>query len=121
MLQSARVLQQLEYESQRPIVLTVDTSPITIGWVVGQDDEGGRRFATRFGARTLSERQRRYPQIKRELWGILTAMTVEKEYLIGANVVVETDCLPLLGMIANCTTLDIVMLRWIATIRSLNP
>ena len=54
MLRSAPVLQQLEYESQRPIMLTVDTSPIAIGWAVGQDDEEGRRFATRFGARTLS-------------------------------------------------------------------
>ena len=35
--------------------------------------------------------------------------------------VLETDCLPLLGMIANCTIPDIAMLRWIAYIKSLNP
>ena len=34
---------------------------------------------------------------------------------------VETDCLPLLGMITSCTTPDIAMLRWIAYIKSLNP
>ena len=32
----------------------------------------------------------------------------------------ETDCLPLLGMIANCSTLDIAMLRRIAYIKSIN-
>jgi len=45
----------------------------------------------------------------------------EKEYLIGASVVVETDCLPLLEMIASCSTPDIAMLRWIAYITSMNP
>ena len=41
--------------------------------------------------------------------------------MIGAHVVVETDCLPLLGMIANCDTPNIAMLRWIAFIRMFNP
>ncbi|KAL3695501.1 hypothetical protein R1sor_009577 [Riccia sorocarpa] len=45
----------------------------------------------------------------------------DRDFLIGAQVVLEVDCLPLLGMIANCTTPDIHMLRWIAYIRSLNP
>lgn len=48
-------------------------------------------------------------------------MKVEKNYLIGTYVVLETDCLPLISMIASCTTPDIAMLRWIAFIRSLNP
>ena len=80
-----------------------------------------RRYVIRFGAKVLSIRQRNYPQIKRELWGVVTALKCEKEYLIGTSVLVETDCLPLLGMITSCTTLDIAMLRWIAYIKSLNP
>ena len=35
--------------------------------------------------------------------------------------VLETDCLPLLGMITSCSTSDVAMLRWIAYIKSLNP
>lgn len=120
-LKSPPVLKQVEYESNRPVVVTVDTSPIAIGWAVGQDDDEGRRFAIRFGARILTERQRAYPQVKRELWGALTALKAERNYLIGANVVLETDCLPLLGMIANCSSPDIAMLRWIAYIKSLDP
>lgn len=34
---------------------------------------------------------------------------------------VETDCIALLGMIANYSTPDIAMLRWIAFIRVFNP
>ena len=120
-LKSPPVLRQVEYDSGRPVIVTVDTSPIAIGWAISQDDLDGKRFAIRFGARILTERQRAYPQIKRELLGALTALKAERNYLIGANVVLETDCLPLLGMIANCSIPDIAMLRWIAYIKSLNP
>ncbi|KAL3698204.1 hypothetical protein R1sor_012280 [Riccia sorocarpa] len=63
----------------------------------------------------------RIREIKRELWGLVTAMNAEKEYLLGVEVVVETDCLPLLGMITNCTSTDMTMLNWIAYIKTLNP
>ena len=52
---------------------------------------------------------------------MVSALKNEKEYLIGICVVVETDCLPLLGMITSCSTPNIAMLRWIAYIKSLNP
>jgi hypothetical protein len=120
-LKSPPILRQVDYDCNRPVVVTVDTSPIAIGWAIGQDDAEGKRFAIRFGARILTDRQRAYPQVKRELLGALTAMKADRNYLIGANVVLETDCLPLLGMVANCSTPDIAMLRWIAYIRSLNP
>ena len=44
-----------------------------------------------------------------------------RDYLIGAEVILETDCLPILGMISGCNKPDIAMLRWIAYIKSLNP
>jgi transposase InsO family protein len=119
-LLSPPVLRPLCYDG-RFIIVTVDSSPDAAGWAIGQDDEEGRRFASRFGAKIFSARQRHYPQIKRELWGARTALRQEKDYLIGAQVILETDCLPLLGMIANCDTPDIAMLRWIAFIRMINP
>ena len=57
----------------------------------------------------MSSRQRGSAQVKRELWGVVTALKCDKEYFIGASVIVETDCLPLLGMISSCSTLDIAM------------
>ena len=35
--------------------------------------------------------------------------------------IIETDCLPILGMISGCATPDLAMLRWIAYVKSLNP
>lgn len=121
LLSSPPTLKKVDYDSGRPVVLTVDASPIGIGWAIGQDDGEGNRFVVRFGAKVLNSRQRAYAQVKRELWGVVTAMKHEKEYLIGASVVVETDCLPLLGMITSCSTPDLAMLRWIAYIKSMNP
>ena len=120
-LQNSPVLRPLDYACGRPIIITVDSSPYAAGWAVGQDDAEGNRFASRFGARIFTERQRRYPQIKRELWGAKIALKQDRNCLIGAHIILETDCLPLLGMIANCDTPDIAMLRWIAFIRMFNP
>src|SRR5450759_4537280 len=112
-LMSPPVLRPLKYDGIHPIVLTIDSSPYGAGWALGQDDDDGHRTATRFGAKIFNERQQRYPQVKRELWGARVALRQEKDYLIGAHMVLETDCLPLLGMITNCDTPDIAMLRWI--------
>ncbi|KAL3687707.1 hypothetical protein R1sor_014016 [Riccia sorocarpa] len=120
-LQSPPVLRRLDFTCGRPIIVTVDTSPRAVGWAIGQDDVDGVRFAGRFGAKILAGRQRDYPQVKRKLWGVYTALRTDRNFLIGAVVMLETDCLPLLGMIANCSTLDITMLRWIAYIRNFNP
>ena len=121
LLMEAPALRKADYTGGKPIFVTVDTSPTGIGWVINQEDEDGNRYAVRFGAKVLSDRQRRYAQVKRELWGIVSAIKSDREYLIGAEVVIETDCLPILGMISSCNTPDIAMLRWIAYIKSLNP
>ncbi|KAH7422018.1 hypothetical protein KP509_13G086500 [Ceratopteris richardii] len=57
----------------------------------------------------------------RELWRLFTALKTNQEYFMGANVIVETDSLPLIGLIANCSSPDIAMLRWITFIKFINP
>ena len=69
------------------MIVIVDTSPIAIGWAIGQDDLDGKRFAIRFGAKILTNRQRAYPQVKKKLLGAFTALKAKINYLIGANVV----------------------------------
>ena len=50
----------------------------------------------------------------------MSAIKSDRDYLIGAEVVIETDCLPILRMMRCCTIPDVAMLRWIAYV-SLNP
>jgi hypothetical protein len=109
------------YGREVPVYVTVDTSLTGIGWVINQEDVNGERFPIRFAARVLNERQRGYAQVKRELWGIVLAVKADKENLIGTEVVIETDCLPILGMVSGCATPDLAMLQWIAYIKALNP
>jgi hypothetical protein len=66
-LAAALTLRKGVYGRDVPVFVTVDTSPTGIGWVVNQEDENGERFPIRFGAKVLSERQRGYAQVKREL------------------------------------------------------
>ena len=73
--------------------MIVDTSLTGIGWVINQEDENGTRFPIRFGAKVLSERQRGYAQVKRELWDIFPAVKADKDYLIGTEVIIETNFL----------------------------
>ena len=60
-------------------------------------------------------------KVKRELWGVVSAIKSDRDYLIGAEAVIETDCLPILGMMRCCMLPDVAMLRWIAYIKSINP
>ena len=108
------------YKKDTPAFVTVDTSLIGIGWVINQENEVGTRFAIRFNAKVLSEQQQGYTQVKRELWGIVSAVKADKDYLIGTEVIIETDCLPILGMVSSCATPDLAMTQWIAYIKSLN-
>jgi hypothetical protein len=109
-LTAAPALRKRFYGNGVPIYMTVDTSPTGIGWVISQEGEDGERFPIRFGTKVLSERQRGYAQVKRELWGIVSAVKADRDHLIGTEVVVETDCLPILGMVSGCATPDLVML-----------
>ena len=104
MLVMAPALRKVVYKEGMSIFVTVDLSPTGIGWVINQEGEDGARYSIRFGAKVLSEWQRGYTQVKRELWSIVSAVKTDKDYLIGSEVVIETDCLPILGMIRMCNT-----------------
>ena len=64
----------------RPIIVTIDTSPTGIGWVINQADSDGSRYPIRFGAKVLNKRKRGYAQVKRELWGSVSAIKAVSRY-----------------------------------------
>ena len=61
------------------------------------------------------------PRLNANSRGIVSAVKADKDYLIGTEVIIETDCLPIIGMVSGCVTPDLAMLRWIAYIKSLDP
>ena len=82
-LTAAPALRKAENALETLVYITVDSSPIGIGWVINQEVEDGTRFPIRFGAKVLSEQQRGHAQVKCELWGIVSVVKVDKDYLIG--------------------------------------
>ena len=71
LLLEAPALRKADYTEGKPVYMIVDTSPTAIGWVINQEGEGNVRYVVQFGAKVLGERQQRYAQVKRKLWGIV--------------------------------------------------
>ena len=106
-LRRVEALKKTRYD--RPIIVTADTSPTGIGWLINQADSDGALYLIRFGAKVLNERQHGYVQVKRELWGVVSAIKSDQDYLIGAEVVIETDYLSILGMMRCCMIPNVAM------------
>ena len=60
LLLEAPALRKADYTDGTLIYVTVDTSPAGIRWVINQEDKEKNWYATRFGAKVFTERQRKY-------------------------------------------------------------
>src|SRR5277367_3499610 len=65
-------LKPIDYESASPVILSVDTSHIAIGYILSQCDpeKPTLRYHARFGSITLDERVCRFSQPKLELYSL---------------------------------------------------
>lgn len=113
-------IRAIDYDSGTLVILSVNTSYITIGYILSQCNPANSqvRYFSRFGSITLNEREARFSQPKLELYGVYRSLKVWKMYLIGVrNLVVEVDAQHIKGMLRN---LDIApsasINRWIAAI-----
>nr|VWP00813.1 Uncharacterized protein [Ganoderma boninense] len=97
-------LRPLDYESDEPIILGVDTSHIAVGYLLCQqaENDAKKRFYNRFGSITLNSRESRFSQPKLELYGLFRALSALKLRLLGVRkLIVETDAGYIKGMLAN--------------------
>ncbi len=90
------------FDVDKPVVVSVDASPIGLGAVLSQE---GQPIA--FSSTTLTATQRRYCQIEKELLAIQFGLMRLRQYVYGQRVVVESDHKPLVGLldkpIAECS------------------
>ncbi|OMJ16744.1 Transposon Tf2-11 polyprotein, partial [Smittium culicis] len=97
-------------------ILTVDASPVGAGGVLQQEDEKGDRKPCRFESYCFSARERRYSQIKRELFAMMKIIKKLRMYLYGVHFLLETDCRPLIGLLNKPDLPNDAASRWIGYI-----
>ena len=103
-LVASPALRAIDYDSPAPVVLAVDTSWKAIGFYIYQQDpdDAKKRYYARFESITLNEREARFSQPKRELFGLMRALEEMRYWLIGCRkLIVETDASYIFGMLKN--------------------
>jgi hypothetical protein len=119
-LLNSPALRPIDYTSDMAVILSVDTSYIAVGYILGQydaDNTKQRHFA-RFGSITLNDREARFSQPKLELYGLYRALRALKIYLLGVrNIIVEVDAKYIKGMLSNPDIAPSASInRWIVSI-----
>jgi hypothetical protein len=114
----APALRPIDYESELPVYLAVDSSCIAVGFILSQLGSDNRRYYARFGSITWNDRESRYSQAKIELYGLFRALRAYRLYLIGVRrLKVEVDAKYIKGMINNPDVQpNAAMNRWVAGI-----
>jgi hypothetical protein len=115
---SSPALRPLDYESERPVVLAVDSCANGVGYILFQLGEGKKRYPSRFGSITFNDREARYSQAKLELYGLFRALKETRLFTIGIKkFIVEMDAKFIKGMINNPTLHpNDAVNRWISAI-----
>jgi hypothetical protein len=86
------------------VVLAVDTSYMAVGIQIYQEDEIDPKihYYAKFSSIPLNDREARFSQPKRELYGLKRALQGMQYWLLGVRkLVVETDALYIKGMLSN--------------------
>ena len=113
-------LKAIDYNSDAPVILAVDTSFIAVGYYLAQCDVDNPkiRYYSRFGSITLNDRESRFSQAKLEIYGLFRALRATKLYLIGCrNLIVEVDAKYIQGMLSNPDIAPSASInRWIISI-----
>ena len=69
---SAPALRPIDYQSDKPVYISIDSSNIAVRFILSQEDEKGKRHPARFS--TLPFKEARYSQPKLELCGCYRAL-----------------------------------------------
>jgi transposase InsO family protein len=114
-ISSYPVIQPPNYsDATRPLILTVDASPIGAGAVLGQENEERVRYVVKYESCLFNSTQRRYAQIKRELYGLYQMVKKLRKYVHGVHFIIETDARSVIGMLKKPDLPNDAASRWVA-------
>ena len=118
LIASSPALRPIDYESERPVILAVDSCMNGVGFILLQLGEDKKRYPSRFGSIVFNDRESRYSQAKLELYGLFRALKQTQLFTIGVKkFIVEMDAKFIKGML-NSPALhpNDAINRWISAI-----
>ena len=112
----------IDYKSGQPVILSVDTSNITISYIISHVDIHGQRRPVQFGSIPINDRESQYSQFKLELFGLYHSLRQSRFHLAGVkNLYIEVDAKYVKDMLNNPDLQPNATLnRWIAGILLFN-
>ena len=119
---SSPAIKPLDYSSSNEVILAVDSSHITVGYILSQVDNDGKHCPARFGSIMWNDRKSHYSQVKLELYRLFHTLKSIKVWIISVkNFTIEVNAQYIKGMLNN---LDIQpntsMNCWLAGIQTFN-
>jgi hypothetical protein len=92
----------IDYECRCEVILAVNTSNITVGYILLQIGKDGKHYPSCFRSISLTEVKSHYSQAKLELYGLFPALRMVCIHIFGiTNLTVEVDTKYIKGMINN--------------------
>jgi hypothetical protein len=123
-LLNSLALCSINYTSDSPVILAVDTSPITVGFYLCQADPVNPRkcYFARFGSISLNNRECHFSQPKLKLYVLFRALCAYKIFIVGVcNLVIEVNAQYNKGMLNNPDTAPSASInRWIVSILTIH-
>lgn len=93
-------LKPIDYTIDNPVVLSVDSSFIAVGFILSQEDEKGRKWSACYDSIPMNKHEAHYSQPKLKLYGLFRALRAYWLYLIGVkNLKVKVNAQYIKGML----------------------
>ena len=119
-LLSPPALWPIDYASMAPVILSVETSQISVSFRLSQCnlDDSKHGYYMWFGSITLNDREAKFSQLKLKLYGLYCALRSLKLYLIHIqNLIIEVNARYIKAMLQNPDiSLSASINRWILAI-----
>ena len=116
-LQEHPVLSPPDYS--KPFLLQVDASERGLGAVLAQEDDNGDEHPVVYCSRKLLDREKRLSTIEKECLGIVWSLKLLRPYLLGHEVILETDHNPLVWL-NKVKDNNQKLLRWSLAVQEFN-
>uniref|UniRef100_A0A0A9XPD5 RNA-directed DNA polymerase n=2 Tax=Lygus hesperus TaxID=30085 RepID=A0A0A9XPD5_LYGHE len=92
-LASPRVL--AHFDPQKPVIVAADASSYGLGGVISHIYHDGSEHPIAFASRTLTDTEKKYPQVEKEALSIIWALKKFFHYVYGRPFILQTDHKPL--------------------------